>query len=303
MSGSEQSSMSSSFLTNLRILGYKILKSLEEKDVRDIDVPELGPCSKCNEEIFSFPITGFTTLTCGHTYHRLCIEKKLLNSCPFPGCGKNVDTIEARRDSQSSQSSGVLAISTLMGEKFTITSPTIHKDAMEDVEVAVYQQTESERSSLTCAKCFEDIAQVSNSSDNSNGESWFDADAFFNEPNSTKVSAITSDDDMYFKDSDSSNTDDENSSNDSDPDLYFKYDDSNSDDEYDHELHERLTREEMVKKAKLEDKTPTKPAYEEDDFDKILMEIHENDDIYFDDDSDPVPQLVMKSPIIALVTA
>jgi hypothetical protein len=47
-----------------------------------------------------------------------------------------------------------------MGEKFTITSPTIHEDAMEDVEVAVYQQTESERSSLTCAKCSEDIAQV-----------------------------------------------------------------------------------------------------------------------------------------------
>jgi hypothetical protein len=158
MSGSEKSSVSPSFLTNLRILGYKILKSLEDKDVRDIDVPELGPCSECNEEIFSFPITGFTTLTCGHTYHRLCIEKKLPNSCPFPGCGKNVDTIEARRGSQSSQSSGVSAISTLMGEKFTITSPTIHEDAMEDVEVAVYQQTESERSSLMCAKCSKDIA-------------------------------------------------------------------------------------------------------------------------------------------------
>ena len=97
MSGSEQSSVSSSFLTNLRILGYKILKSLEEKDVKDIDVPELGPCSECNEEIFSFPIIGFTTLACGHTYHRLCIEKKLPNFCPFPGCGKDVDTIEARR--------------------------------------------------------------------------------------------------------------------------------------------------------------------------------------------------------------
>lgn len=79
---------------------------------------------------------------------------------PFPGCGKNVDTIEARRDSHSSQSSGVSAISTLMGEKFTITSPTIHEDAMEDVEVIVYQQTESDRRSLTCAKCSEDIAQV-----------------------------------------------------------------------------------------------------------------------------------------------
>ena len=75
-------------------------------------------------------------------------------------------------------------------------------------------------------------------------------------------------------------------------DVYFKSDDSDSDDEYDHEFHERLTREEMVRLAKLEEKTPTKPS--DDDFDKILMEVHENHDIYFDD---PVPQSVMSSTI------
>ncbi|CAB4468442.1 unnamed protein product [Rhizophagus irregularis] len=46
MSGSEQISVLLSFFTNLRILGYKILKSLEEKDVRDIDVSELRPYSE-----------------------------------------------------------------------------------------------------------------------------------------------------------------------------------------------------------------------------------------------------------------
>ncbi|GET63958.1 hypothetical protein RhiirA5_103537 [Rhizophagus irregularis] len=66
MSGSEQISVLLSFFTNLRILGYKILKSLEEKDVRDIDVSELRPYSECNDIIFSFPITGFIMLTCSY---------------------------------------------------------------------------------------------------------------------------------------------------------------------------------------------------------------------------------------------
>ena len=89
--------------------------------------------------------------------------------------------------------------------------------------------------------------------------------------------------------------------NKSDSNVYFKSDDSNSDDEYDHELHERrlLKQTEMARKAKLEEKTPTKPEVYDDDFNKILMEIHENDDIYFDN---PVPQSVI-SPTISSVTA
>ncbi|CAB4389127.1 unnamed protein product [Rhizophagus irregularis] len=55
----------------------------------------------------------------------------------------------------------------------------------------------------------------------------------------------------------------------------------------------------MERLAKLEEKTQSKPEVYDDDFNKILMEIHENDDMYLDDDGDPVPQLVMKSPIIA----
>jgi len=53
----------------------------------------------------------------------------------------------------------------------------------------------------------------------------------------------------------------------------------------------------MARIAKLEEKTLTKPEVYDDDFDKILMEIHENHDIYFDD---PVPQSVMSiSPVTA----
>ena len=109
----------------------------------------------------------------------------------------------------------------------------------------------------------------------------------------------------YFVNHTHSNSDDSDANksdsdvNKSDSDVYFKSDDSDSDDEYDHELHERLTREEMARIAKLEEKTPTDLQVNDDDFDKILMEIHENHDIYFDD---PVPQSVM-SPIISPVTA
>ena len=111
--------------------------------------------------------------------------------------------------------------------------------------------------------------------------------------------------------SDDSNANEFNSdANKSDSDVYFKSDDSDSDDEYDHELHERLQREEMARLAKLEDKTPTKPDLEDyfpeeeanevkpvdenatNDLDKILMKIHENHDIYFDD----LVYLLSKSP-------
>ena len=81
--------------------------------------------------------------------------------------------------------------------------------------------------------------------------------------------------------------DNENDSSDSgeeeDSDVNKSDSDSDSDDGYDHELHERLTREEMAWLAKLEDKTPTKPAYKEDDFDKMLSEAIEEELAYFDD--------------------
>ncbi|GBC21353.2 hypothetical protein GLOIN_2v1547513 [Rhizophagus irregularis DAOM 181602=DAOM 197198] len=104
-----------------------------------------------------------------------------------------------------------------------------------------------------------------------------DSDANESDSNANKF-----DSDVYFKSDDSD-------ANKSDSDVYFKSDDSDSDDEYDHEFHERLTREEMARLAKLEDKTLTKPAYEEDDFDKMLSEAIEEELAYFDD---PAPQSV-----------
>ncbi|GES83341.1 hypothetical protein GLOIN_2v1489035 [Rhizophagus clarus] len=84
--------------------------------------------------------------------------------------------------------------------------------------------------------------------------------------------------------SNENDNDSDSDTNKSDSNVYFKSDDSDSDDEYDHELHERIQLEEMARLAKLEEKTPTEPA--NDDLHKILMKIHKNCDIYFDD---PVP--------------
>jgi hypothetical protein len=84
-------------------------------------------------------------------------------------------------------------------------------------------------------------------------------------------------------DSSDSGKEEDSDANKSDSDVYFKSDDSDSNDEYDYELHERLTREEMARLAKLEEKTPTESKVDDDDFNKILMEIHKNHDIYFDD--------------------
>jgi len=116
----------------------------------------------------------------------------------------------------------------------------------------------------------------------------------------------------YFKSDNESKSD----ANKSDFDIYFKSNDSNSNDEYDHELHERLTREEIARITKLEDKTSTKPDLEDyfpkkganevkpvdenatNDLDKIIIEVLEHE-TYFDDS---VPQSVM-SLIISLVTA
>jgi hypothetical protein len=129
-------------LTIYRNLSYSILKYLEDEIVGDKEIPELGPCTECTNNILSLPIKAITILSCGHIFHRSCIEKQLLyikpSICPYPDCGKNVDVIvdpnSNRRGSQASQSSGTSAISNLIGEKFVLNSPVILEDPMEGVE-------------------------------------------------------------------------------------------------------------------------------------------------------------------------
>src|SRR6266496_2568102 len=99
-----------SSLPNLQNLAYSILKNLGDEIVNGKEFTELGKCSQCNKEILSLNFEVFTVLSCGHTYHRGCIEKNYLltqkNKCLFPGCTATVEAvISERRFSVSSHSS------------------------------------------------------------------------------------------------------------------------------------------------------------------------------------------------------
>ncbi|CAG8648664.1 9592_t:CDS:2, partial [Diversispora eburnea] len=97
---------------------------------------KLPNCVECDKKIFASPNKAFTVLLCGHTYHRICIEKKLLltkqQTCPFPDYGKSVEILEefTEPDSQSSNSS----IVEKMGKQLTIQSQEIIDEEMPDVD-------------------------------------------------------------------------------------------------------------------------------------------------------------------------
>ena|SRR5256885_15563394 len=69
-------------LVNHRKLAYNILKNLEDDILGEKEIPELDKCSECNNKILASPPKAFTILSCGHNFHRICIEKKLLLTMP-----------------------------------------------------------------------------------------------------------------------------------------------------------------------------------------------------------------------------
>ncbi|CAG8652430.1 3118_t:CDS:2, partial [Diversispora eburnea] len=102
---------------NLKNLTYNILKNFNDDAVKNKTFPELANCTECDKKIFARPNKAFTTLLCGHVYHRICIKKKLLLGkqlmCPTSKCEKSVKILEEfttaetglRCDSESSTSS------------------------------------------------------------------------------------------------------------------------------------------------------------------------------------------------------
>ncbi|RIA92977.1 hypothetical protein C1645_819912 [Glomus cerebriforme] len=112
-------------LSNLKKLAYNILKNLEDASVRDIEVPELGPCLECENEILALPLMPFTTLS-------------------------SVETggMSTRRDSESSQSSGTSAISNMFDDSLTLNLPTIGQDMdvdKDEEEVVTQPDTSSKK--------------------------------------------------------------------------------------------------------------------------------------------------------------
>ncbi|RHZ81178.1 hypothetical protein Glove_123g69 [Diversispora epigaea] len=101
------------------VIFERYVNSFPEKVASDINIPELDPCSLCNQELFLFEIKNpITILVCGHIYHRDCIENsiKKRSICPKPDCKKEVkSTIDSMPGSQN--------INDLMD-----ISPTLFKD-------------------------------------------------------------------------------------------------------------------------------------------------------------------------------
>jgi hypothetical protein len=73
-------------LVNHRNLAYNILKYLEDDIVGDKEMLELEPCSECTNIILALPLKALTILSCGHIFHRSCIEKQLLHTKPGATC-------------------------------------------------------------------------------------------------------------------------------------------------------------------------------------------------------------------------
>src|SRR5215216_2427752 len=82
-------------ISHLETLALNILNNISpEKVAESVVISEQEPCSKCNEELFLYEIKRpLTILSCGHTYHRDCIERsiKISPSCPRPDCKKEVE--------------------------------------------------------------------------------------------------------------------------------------------------------------------------------------------------------------------
>ncbi|CAG8856335.1 44711_t:CDS:1, partial [Gigaspora margarita] len=81
----------------LKTLALNILKNGSSDIIaKDVEILELDPCPLCNQELFLYEIKKpITLLTCGHLYHRDCIETsiKISPKCPKHGCMKEIESI------------------------------------------------------------------------------------------------------------------------------------------------------------------------------------------------------------------
>lgn len=81
----------------LETFALNILKnSSPNKIASNVNVTELDPCTLCNQELFLYEIKQpITLLTCGHIFHRDCIESsiKISSKCPKQNCEKEIESV------------------------------------------------------------------------------------------------------------------------------------------------------------------------------------------------------------------
>ena len=83
----------------LKALSLNFLRNTSE--ITDEHIPKLNPCHFCDKEILALPLPlhSFTVLSCGHIYHRICLEKHIVRSktrsplCPIPSCISPIELV------------------------------------------------------------------------------------------------------------------------------------------------------------------------------------------------------------------
>ncbi len=74
----------------LKALSLNFLRNTSK--ITDEHIPKLNPCHFCDKEILALSLHSFTVLSCGHIYHRICLEKHIVQSetrfplCPISSC-------------------------------------------------------------------------------------------------------------------------------------------------------------------------------------------------------------------------
>ncbi|CAG8789543.1 14290_t:CDS:1, partial [Cetraspora pellucida] len=115
----------------LKSLALNILKNdTPEVIVKNVDIPELDPCSRCNKELFLYKIKKpFTILTCAHVFHRSCLEDYVKDLLQCPKCAIEVEPIDysepSLQENQTQSTSVLRQISPKMvSDRNTITQNT-----------------------------------------------------------------------------------------------------------------------------------------------------------------------------------
>ncbi|CAB4380555.1 unnamed protein product [Rhizophagus irregularis] len=119
-------------LSNIRNLAYNILKKLGDDAVKDKEFTELAKCPECDKDVLSPEFEAFTVLSCGHIFHRECIEKTFLltqqSYCPVADCTTFLKPLLTERSFSVSSQSSSPSIVSRMSSQLQLNSPIIQEE-------------------------------------------------------------------------------------------------------------------------------------------------------------------------------
>ncbi|CAG8788875.1 28422_t:CDS:1 [Gigaspora margarita] len=83
-------------ISYLKTFALNIFKNgFSDVIAKDVEIPELDPCSKCNQELFLYKLKKpFTILTCGHIYYHSYLENYVKDLLQCPKCAIEIEPID-----------------------------------------------------------------------------------------------------------------------------------------------------------------------------------------------------------------